>query len=465
MNIKNKALSDFINYFFSEMLVRGFLFVSLPLLTIILTPEDYGKLSLIQSAITIMYVFLGLNLQNSVFNTYMKSPVGFGSFLFSNLVAISVFQLIALLLAPLYIDSLGEVFGLTSYDMVLVIVISCMLTYLYSYTIYLQASVQSKKYAKYNITIKLVEVLFIFVFALLLTSEQYLSKAYAQIVITGVALVFVFKRLSKIIEIKFSIKYVLSSIAFSVPLIPHVLSNSLLTQVDRFILNHNINATAVGLYSFGYNLSLILLVIVMAWNSSWQPRMYKLLDDNNTKEIKQTIIKVANFIIAISSLVILFGSEVIVVFFSDSYSSSATIFPVLVMANTLTYLTVTFSNFIFYMKKSIFISLSTLTALIVNVYLNVKFIPIWGVEAAAWSTLVSYVLLSVMYYMAAKKSCAEVPVGLIFIFKFIGMLLGVYYFNYYIVSHFDLLLALVIKLFVVVLFMVLTYVRILKTRS
>lgn len=100
--MKFKTIKDFANYALGDLFVKGFLFISLPLLSRVLNPEQYGKLSIINTAIMILYVFISLNLQNAVTNRYMLTQENFGSYLKSILYFLFPFQLILLSLSPLH---------------------------------------------------------------------------------------------------------------------------------------------------------------------------------------------------------------------------------------------------------------------------------------------------------------------------------------------------------------------------
>lgn len=446
----NKLVSDFINYFFSDLFVKGFLFLSLPLLSKIMSPSEYGKLSLVNSAIMILYVLISLNLQNAVINRYMKSSENFGSFLYSNLIFVFSFQVLVVLVSPFFVDQISIYFGLSGSDIQWVIYISVLLTYLYVYTIYLQASRQSKKCATYNVASKVFEVILIFAFALYLKENQYLSKIYSQLIITGILLFFVSKELYKLIEFKFSITHVLGALAFSIPLIPHVLSNNLLTQADRFIISNELGLASAGIYSFAYNIAMAVIVIILAWNSSWQPKLYELLNDKKYDQVVNITKKSTIIICFITFFAVLFSSEAVVVMAAKEYYPAKELVPLIIIANSLTYVYLIFSNFVFYLKKSVYISAATLIALGVNLFLNMLFIPKYGMIAAAWTTIASYLMLCFCYYIVSKLIFKEMPFGFGVIFQVLGVSLSAYLLLILLNSYCDVYTAFIIKVIVLI---------------
>ncbi len=61
------------------------------------------------------------------------------------------------------------------------------------------------------------------------------------------------------------------------------------------------------------------------------------------------------------------------------------------------------ANFEFYLKKTYYISLGTTAAALINIVLNVWFIPIFGYVAAAWTTLISYIFFFVFHLIIANR--------------------------------------------------------------
>ncbi|WP_336778149.1 lipopolysaccharide biosynthesis protein [Pantoea sp. USHLN256] len=444
--MKNKTIRDFANYALGDLFVKGFLFISLPLLSRVLSPEEYGKLSIINTAIMIVYVFVSLNLQNAITNRYMLVSEGFGDYFKTIIVFLFPFQIIILLLSPLLSNPISLILGIDPKDFIWVIVICMMLSYLYIYTCYLQASRQSSAYVKINMISKISEIFLIFIFAYVMTQQQYMSKIYAQLVVTSFILICLFRRLRDLSIGVFKIKYLKEALVFSIPLIIHVLSNSLLSQADRIIINNILGASAAGIYSFAYNLGAGILVLIMAWNSSWQPRLYKCIEKKDTSTILQ-ITKASTIIIfVISTIVILFSKEMILIFADKTYYSGADVLPVIIIGNSLIHLYLIFVNFIFYKKRTIIISIATLIAVMINIGFNYLLIPMFGIIGSAWATVFSYLILTLLHYVSSKYITANNLISFKFVvYYFLGLIM-VYYLTKYIELNMSVLQSVFVKI-------------------
>ncbi|MGX5085321.1 oligosaccharide flippase family protein [Enterobacter sp. UPMP2052] len=434
MSNKNKTFKDFLNYFLGDLFVKGFMFISLPLLSRIMSPEDYGRMSLINSAVMILYVFISLNLQNAVINAYMKNDVDFPVYLGTILWGLTAAQLILVAICIYFAAPLGVLLSISKFDVYWVVTICILLSYIYIYTSYLQGARLSSGFVKLNIVSKVSEVLVIFVFAWFLTKDKYLAKVYAQLVVSIILLIYVVMQLKKIAIFKFNIRYFVSALAFSSPLIIHVLSNALLSQVDRLFIAKMLGEAQAGIYSFAYNIGMCVLVVVMAWNSSWQPKLYKLLDANDNEKIIKIINKSSILMLVISFLTILFSKYMVEILADDRYRESITVVPIILIGNSFIHIYLSYVNFTFYKKKTVLVSIGTLLAVTINISLNYLLIPKYGIHGAAWATVIAYLMLAFFHYLIATKILKSNPVSCFLLLWYSAILLASYFFVIYLDS-------------------------------
>ncbi|WP_421356317.1 oligosaccharide flippase family protein [Pseudocitrobacter faecalis] len=423
-----KNIKNFFNYALGDLFVKGILFISLPLLTRVMSPEQYGKLSILNTAILILYVLTSLNLQSAILNRYMKDKNGFSIYLSTCVIFLIPFHILLLLLTPIYAAPLSELLGFSPADFNFVLIICIMLSYIFIYTSYLQGAEKGAEYAKINVINKIGELALIFIFALYLSSDQYLSKIYAQLIITVPLLIYSFYKLRRFMVLRFNMDELKSALLFSVPLIIHVLSNSLLSQVDRIIINNTLGSGSAGIYSFSYNLGMCVIVLIMAWNSSWQPKLYQLINDRDSESIKKIQQASTLIFFIITSSCILFSKEMVLIMSSEEYYSGIYIVPLIIMGNALIHIYLMYVNFVFFEKKTLLISATTFIALAVNIAANYVLIPLYGIMGSAIATVIAYLFLCICHFISAKYiislfDSSLINIKILFLF-FAGMLIA-----------------------------------------
>ena len=202
----------------------------------------------------------------------------------------------------------------------------------------------------------------------------------------------ILKRLSPYIQIgikKENIKYLLS---YSLPLLPAYLSSFLLSYVDRIMLNDIEGYESAGLYSLAYNIAGLQYMISNAIMNAWTPRYFTGMNDGDYKNLDIEATKIFRMISVATFGLVVFGQYVGMLLSSQEFHSGLKIIPVVVCGQLFVTLTVLYKNSISFSKKTIVSTIAVITSAIINVVLNYFFIPKYGIEAAAWTTYLSYLV-------------------------------------------------------------------------
>ncbi|EKN3338179.1 lipopolysaccharide biosynthesis protein [Yersinia enterocolitica] len=401
--MKDKGVFDLAYYMLGDLFIKGVMFLTLPILTIFLSPTEYGKLSILATMITIFAVIFSANIENSVNNYYMRKYEDFGRFLYSNIVFSVFFQFSIFILFILFKREISDFFKVNDTDVIFVGIVCMVIFYFNLYTLYLQGAQKSREFAILTTCNKCIEISILIFLAYFLSENKSLSKVYSQIIAVLIFLPYAIYNLKKLWVPTFHWKYVKISLSFSIPLIPHVLSNTILSQSDRIMINDMLGSEQTGLYSFAYNLGISILVIISAWNSMWQPRFYKLYKDEDKEEIDRLIIYYSKIISVFAIAAILLTGPIVKLFIRSEYLGSISIIPIIIASNTLLFQYYIFVNYTFYHRKSFIISLSTAVAAAFNIGFNFIFIPLYGPMGAAYVTFFSYCLLILIHYFNAKR--------------------------------------------------------------
>jgi O-antigen/teichoic acid export membrane protein len=183
------------------------------------------------------------------------------------------------------------------------------------------------------------------------------------------------------------------ALAYSLPLIPHVLSGLILAQFDRLLIDRYIGRSEAGLYTLAYQIGEIVTLVWAATNAAWVPWFFEQMEKKNHSLIRQRANQYLLVFAGICAVAIITGPWFLTVLAPPQYWSTRPIVPI-VMASMFFNLTYAFyANLEFFEKKTAYISAGTLLAAVANVVLNLWLLPILGYSAAAWTTLVAYILL------------------------------------------------------------------------
>lgn len=196
-------------------------------------------------------------------------------------------------------------------------------------------------------------------------------------------------------------------LAFSLPLMPHSLSMWVLNFADRLILGKMRPLSEVGIYSFAYNIGMVMSLLVMAVQKSWPQFVYSSHVSMEESDARQLFARTAGYywiVLCSAGLVVsAFAPEVLTLVARPGYASAASIVPLIVSAYILLGLYQVVAVGIGIMKQSKYFFLATGTGAAVNVASNLLLIPKYGIFAAAFSTILAYAVMCGIIYVLSQR--------------------------------------------------------------
>lgn len=175
----------------------------------------------------------------------------------------------------------------------------------------------------------------------------------------------------------------------------------ILEWIDRLIIKDLLTLNEVGVYSLGYRLGSIMnILVIMPFSLIWAP-----LRMQNAKKKDSNIFsgKVVSYYTIVGVMImlatILFGQEIMkLIFTNKSYSSAILVMPI-IMCSLFFYGYQNIVDFGIYLNKKVYYYIIvSLISIGINVLLNYLLIPKYGYMAAAYITLVTYLISSTSIY-------------------------------------------------------------------
>jgi O-antigen/teichoic acid export membrane protein len=200
-------------------------------------------------------------------------------------------------------------------------------------------------------------------------------------------------------------RYIQRSLVFGLPIVPHLLSQWALAMVSRVMLQRMVPMDDVGRYTLGYNLGMLMLMIVTSINQAYQPYYFNLMTSSANPQPR--ILRIILFYLAGMGFIALVGSvfagELVALMTPARYHASAQYVPPVVVGYFMVGLYYIVSSPIFFHKKTHLLPIITGISAVMNIILNYLLIPRFGAIASAWNTFVCYAFMLVLYYVVAQK--------------------------------------------------------------
>ncbi len=214
------------------------------------------------------------------------------------------------------------------------------------------------------------------------------------------------------------------ALRFNIPLIPYYLSQNILNQADRIMIERLDSASAAGIYSVAYSAATAIAIVNQAVNSSYIPWQFQKMQRGEHERVAKTGSLLMLMVAAFHMLLIFMAPELMKVFASAEYSQAIYVIPPVTIGVMLVWLTQTFINAEFYYEKNRMIAVSSVLSAVLNVILNAIAIPQYGYLAAAYTTLICYLANMVFHGAMAVRLLRKMNVGRTFELKKIVVLTG-----------------------------------------
>ena len=205
----------------------------------------------------------------------------------------------------------------------------------------------------------------------------------------------------------FSKRFWLYALRFNIPLVPHYLSQVVLSGADRIMIQAMVGSSEAGIYNLAYSVSLIMTLFNTALMQTINPWMYQKIKDHKITELAPIAYTTLALIAVVNLLLILLAPEAVALFAPKTYYDAIWVIPPVAMSVFFMYCYDLFAKFAFYYEKTRFIMIASVAGAVLNIGLNYVFIKLFGYVAAGYTTLVCYVVYSCVHYLFMRKVCDE----------------------------------------------------------
>lgn len=415
-------------YLFGNMFNSAISFLVMPIFTRLLTTEEYGLASTYLSLVSIISTFIALNLGNTVRNAFVDYKESLNEYIST----VFVTGLISSGFFTIVFFALNHYIGLIQpeYLVLMCCVQACMSGFIGTVAMrYMMSGDYIKRtflLVAPNLIVTIVSVIVI----LTVPGDRFIERVTVYFfVYTIIGLVLAISQIIKS-KRKFKPQYVKYALPLAIPIIFHTLSTVILSQSDRMMITALYNASETGIYSVAYNFGMISLVLTTSAENVWIPWFTQRMVDNEKSSVNK-IARIYLMIISFVIVAIMFVSPDVLVFMAgEKYEAGVDFIPPVIIASFFIFLTSFSINLEYYYKKTSYIARNTVISGMVNIGLNVVFIPHFGGLAAAYTTVIAYMINFILHYFNSRKIDGELFPIRIYIIPIILILCGgvVYYF-------------------------------------
>ena len=384
---------------FSTQIV-SFLLVSL--YTAKLTTQEYGSYDLIVTIITFITPFITLTLEESMFRFLIDAKNKKEEKCIITQTVLTILTMLAI--ACVFIFLIIKIFSINTTKLFIPYVIAVVLMAMMNALV--RGLGKIKLYSLSNFILSILTIVLNIVLILgtnLKVDGLLLSVIIANLVMVGFLAVRL--HLRRYINPKLvNRKLMKEMLAYSIPLIPHSLSWTIINLSDRVIVTSFLGTASNGIYAISNKFPTIINTVYNYFAIAWKESAAKALhDDESHKYYNKIYCSLRNLVYSATVVVIAVVPFIFGILINKSYSEAYLYIPLLVLSVYFSNMASFYGGIFSAYKQTKIIGSTTLVAALINLAINFIFIKLFGIYAAAISTLIS----SIFLYSYRKKKIYE----------------------------------------------------------
>lgn len=393
-----------------EIVPRLLNFLLLPIMTRYLTPADYGVIGYVDSIILFVFIFSVFSLNSFLLREYFEldSPISKKKLLGNFFITLIIYNFfLFFVIFGLFYFSFQ--FVEMQFPLMPILTIALVCNFLEIFCLFPQIIYRVQERALSYVYFASSKTLFHMIAVIFFLHFYYedhgpIVKYYG---ILFPCLIFAF--LSFYIVKKnaiFSINFlqIKQGILFAMPLVLGALSICVIDVSDRIILENYVSMRDIGIYSIAYALGFSINIIIKGSYKAFEPLIFKNSKESNFLTFFTTIKNEYYALIFMSCIfVVFFSKEIVLLILPDTYYSAHTIMPIIALAAFAKGIYTIQVMLLMIEKRTKVISKIMIFGAVLNVLINLLFIGFFGVIVAAFSTLLSFLLMAFLVHKESFK--------------------------------------------------------------
>lgn len=391
-----------------SFLQRGISFITTPIFTRLLSTAEYGEFNVFQSWLTILTVVVTLNLPWGVYPQglvkFEESKDKFASSLQGLLlVLVCIWSLVYFI----FHNAINSLLGMTTAKMVAMLIMMWTSSVFCFWSAYERTDFRYKELVKLTLLVSVLKPVLGIVLVIISQDDKVIARIWGLVVVELICYTWLFVRQMRKGKSFFDLSTWKYALAFNLTLVPHYLSQTILSGADRIMIERMVSSDKAGIYSLAYSLSLLMLVFNSSMEQAINPWIYKQIKEKRLSKIKTVVYPSVVIVALLNIFLMFFAPEIVKIFAPSSYYEAIWVIPPVSMSVFFTFLYDMFANFEFYYEKTKYMSIATVSGAALNIVLNYIFIKIFGYYAAGYTTLFCYVCYAIFHYIIMRYLCLK----------------------------------------------------------
>lgn len=394
-------------YFISSIIQKMISVFSTVIFTRILTTSDYGFISVYSSWQEILYILATLSLSTGVYNVGMaKNPNHYNEYTYSLEIISSIVAIIFGILFSIFYPVINHVIQI---KYILILPMLIMFVFLPAYRLWTakQRFMMTAKPILISVVMESVITLLASIAVVLSVDNKGEGKALTGIAVSMAFGIFFWILNGKESHYYLNKKYWKPALTYNLQMIPAFLSAVVFNQIDRVMINNMVGADKAGIYSVAYNAAMFISIVCSALNVTINPWLMNRIHSRDFRNISRISDSICYLFSIGYVFFCLLAPDLIKILASKDYYEAIYVVPPVAGSMFFTLIYNFYSPIVQYFFKPKMLSVINVFIAILNIILNYFAIKRWDYIAAAYTTLICYIIYGwgcAIYAMSIMKA-------------------------------------------------------------
>lgn len=388
-------------YTISNFTFRAVAFITTPIFARILSKNEYGEFNNITSWVAIFFILTSCDLYTSIIRAKLDYQSDLDRYSLSILTLESIITFFLFVLTMLFKGFFSDIMGIEEKYFLIMFIY---LFFVQGFYVFITNERAHYKYKIFSVItgVGIVASCLLSVLLVIVMKNKLDARVYGQYIpyiIIGFVLYILVIKNGKSIHLPYY-KY---GLMLSVPLVPHLLSMTILSSSDKIMITKLSGVEFTAIYSVAYIVANIVTILIDSMNKAWAPWFLESIKAGDLKAVQKVTIPYAGIFFGLIFGLYLTAPEVVLILGGKQYQEGIYVLPPLIAGCAFQFIYTMYVQVEFYEKKMKMVAFGTTIAAVINIFLNYLLIPVFGYKAAGYTTLFGYMVLFVIHYITVCK--------------------------------------------------------------
>lgn len=373
-------------------------------------PSRFGQLALAIAIFQVVQVVAQLGCDNIIFKRVSQNATSGLKLIYSSFaIRAAIYIFIAfIVLAFFYKDT-----DFINFVFLLSVCIACFFTSMDVFTIYNDATLNSKFNTIANVFGLIIGLVLRYIIAFFELPIHLLSLPIVLTTMVPFIIRLYFTPKIRNIKLKYKRRYNSYLFATGIPLVISTISMTIYSRVNQFSLSYFSGSYELGIYSVALTLGTAWVFIGNALSISFLSKIYSEKDEFLAKDKTSGLIaSVFTVLLVFPVFFVLFGKRIIFILYGNDYLAAYKILVILCLSTIVTSLGFISNRYIVKLSGYNYLSKKTILILLFSIPISIAMVYQWGLYGAAYSVLIIELLsLTIMNYFFREGVVLKMHLG------------------------------------------------------